>query len=347
MKILLLGDFSSLHTNLFKGLKFLGHDVHLASTGDGERNLPRTHDIGFKANKYRLIQGLNRIDVEMNFLKSLGKYDIIQIINPGILSKFHIKNPYEILRKKAKKLILLSAGADNKFNEAIQNNLFKYGYKFPKGGLSSRLNRNENYLLDNVDGIISTSYSYMKAYKNHPRFIDNIRFPIIVPNKPVFLKRKNKFTFFHGIQLSRYLEKGSNFIEEGVSELNPKWKLDNKFLFLKTIPFKQYLEFLNQIDCVFDQAYSYEPGMNALICMSLGKIVFGGCEKEYLDTFNTNMPPLINIRPDKDSIKNAVEKFLEKPEHVPKLSRRAYEFVNKHHDHIEITQKYLKTWNQI
>ena len=35
MKILLLGDFSAVHKNLKDGLLELGHDVVLASDGDG------------------------------------------------------------------------------------------------------------------------------------------------------------------------------------------------------------------------------------------------------------------------------------------------------------------------
>lgn len=347
MKILLLGDYSSVHVNLFKGLNFLGHDVHLASNGDYNRNLFRNIDLTFKPNKYRFIQGVNRIRAEMNFLNSLENYDVIQIMNPNILSKFHIRNPYEILRKKSKRLVLLSAGVDSKYKEAMRNDLFRYGYTFPKEGFSAKLKRNENFLLNKVDGIISTSYTYMKVYENHPRFVDNIHFPVIMPKSPLFLKNKNSFIFFHGNSLARHYEKGSNFIEEGVFKLNPKWKLDNKFLFKKTMPYKEYIEFLNQVDCVFDQTYGYDPGMNALTCMSKGKIVFGGCEKEYLDTFSTNEPPLINITPDSNYIKFTIESFLEKPELVPELSRRSFEFVKKHHDHIEIAKKYLRCWKEI
>ena len=35
MKILLLGEYSGLHLNLRDGLRELGHDVVLASAGDG------------------------------------------------------------------------------------------------------------------------------------------------------------------------------------------------------------------------------------------------------------------------------------------------------------------------
>ena len=40
MKILLLGDYSSLHNYLKKGLVELGHEVTLLSNGDGWKKIP-------------------------------------------------------------------------------------------------------------------------------------------------------------------------------------------------------------------------------------------------------------------------------------------------------------------
>ncbi|MBF0951544.1 MAG: glycosyltransferase family 1 protein, partial [Alloprevotella tannerae] len=38
MRILLIGDYSNVHATLLKGLRELGHDVLLASDGDGWKN---------------------------------------------------------------------------------------------------------------------------------------------------------------------------------------------------------------------------------------------------------------------------------------------------------------------
>lgn len=50
MKILLLGEFSGLYTNLKAGLLELGHDTVIASGGDIWKNIPR--DIDLKSYKY-------------------------------------------------------------------------------------------------------------------------------------------------------------------------------------------------------------------------------------------------------------------------------------------------------
>ena len=47
MKILLLGEYSAIHKNLREGLISLGHEVNLASNGDGWKNIPRDIDINY------------------------------------------------------------------------------------------------------------------------------------------------------------------------------------------------------------------------------------------------------------------------------------------------------------
>lgn len=44
MRILLLGEYSNVHATLAKGLKALGHEVVLASDGDGWKNYVRDVD---------------------------------------------------------------------------------------------------------------------------------------------------------------------------------------------------------------------------------------------------------------------------------------------------------------
>ena len=48
MKILLLGENSSVHSNLKDGLIELGHEVDVASDGDGWKNIPRDIDLDYR-----------------------------------------------------------------------------------------------------------------------------------------------------------------------------------------------------------------------------------------------------------------------------------------------------------
>ena len=60
MNILLLGDFSALHKNLKDGLVELGHNVTIASDGDGYKRTPRDIDLSPKLPSY-----LGKIEVRI------------------------------------------------------------------------------------------------------------------------------------------------------------------------------------------------------------------------------------------------------------------------------------------
>ncbi|TOI27410.1 hypothetical protein CGI63_23185, partial [Vibrio parahaemolyticus] len=47
MRVLLLGEYSGVHTNLAMVLKELGHDVITVSDGDGFKSFPRDVDLSF------------------------------------------------------------------------------------------------------------------------------------------------------------------------------------------------------------------------------------------------------------------------------------------------------------
>lgn len=346
MKILLLGDYSSLHYNLYKGLSHYGHDVHLASTGDSNRNINRTHDINFKKNQHRIIQGIYRLKTEKNFINSLGYYDVIQVINPNILSRFHLKNPYKILRNKCDRLIMLSAGLDKNY---LKNCKTKFDYHYKHKQLLSQkiLKSNENYLFEKVDGIITTSYTYKRVHEEEPKFLSNIEFPIIIKSNPNLITKKEKFIFYHGNSKERYFEKGSNHIEKAISSLDQKYTSSNTFHLKGVIPYNEYIQLLDRVDCIIDQVYGYDPGMNALLAMAKGKIVFGGCENQYMDYMGIKYPPLINIRPDSDHIKNQIANFLDQSYIAKEISKEAFEFVKTRHDHLKVAKMYLKVWKNL
>ena len=268
MKILLMGDYSSLHFNLYKGLKYLNHDVDLASTGDG-RGIYNTHNLNPpKSYNNRIINGALRLKIEFDLVNSLGNYDVIQIINPHVLSNYHPFNLYSILRKKAKKLILISAGIDKTYlNNREKHFDYYFDFNVKESKLSSKI---EDHLLSIVDGVITTSYTYKKVYEGNSKFIDNIGFPIIVESEIKFLENKRNFNFFVG-KFQTKIQNFDTFVSVHDTEATDGQPIEKS---VKTI-----LEFINKkVDCVVDQTYAYDPGINALISMAKGKIVFGGCE---------------------------------------------------------------------
>ena len=89
MKILLLGDFSAVHKNLKDGLLELGHDVVLASDGDGFKNIPRDFDL-----KPKLPSLLGKIEIRLKLFFYLytkfKDFDVVQLINAFHFYKFFL-----------------------------------------------------------------------------------------------------------------------------------------------------------------------------------------------------------------------------------------------------------------
>ena len=83
MKILLLGEFSGVHTNLKEGLEALGHSVTLASSGDSYKNFQGDFNYAPKKNN-KLYRVLFKIIFLLLTIKKLYHYVVVQIIAPNI-----------------------------------------------------------------------------------------------------------------------------------------------------------------------------------------------------------------------------------------------------------------------
>ena len=82
MKILLIGEYSNVHTTLAKGLRALGHQVCVMSDGDSWKNYPRDIDVARQPGK---IGGVKLLTKVYSLLPKLKGYDIVQLINPMFL----------------------------------------------------------------------------------------------------------------------------------------------------------------------------------------------------------------------------------------------------------------------
>lgn len=111
MKILLLGDYSNVHNTLAEGLKALGHECVVASTGDHWKNYPR--DIDLKRD-YGLQGTISFVWRMMKALPKMKGYDIVQLINPMFLElkAERIAPFYNYLRKHNRKIVLGAFGMD-------------------------------------------------------------------------------------------------------------------------------------------------------------------------------------------------------------------------------------------
>ena len=92
--------------------------------------------------------------------------------------------------------------------------------------------------------------------------------------------------------------------------------------------------------------YAYDQGYNALEAMGLGKVVFTGAEKEWVEFYNIKEDSIaINALPDVSKIVEKLSWLIENPLQLKSISKNARKFIEEHHDYKNIANKYLKTWN--
>ena len=124
MKVLLLGDYSGLHLTLSKGLKELGVDVTIASTGDGWKNYDRDIDLA-QPDKFKRIRFIAKI---IKALPKLQGYDVVQMIhcNPLSTSWGFNKIFWEFIKRRNKNIFLGANGMDHYYSNYALDGHLKY-----------------------------------------------------------------------------------------------------------------------------------------------------------------------------------------------------------------------------
>lgn len=351
MKILLLGEYSGLHNNLKAGLQELGHDVTLAASGDGFKNFPA--DIKFDSQRSGIVGKIERNLSYFLHLNQMVGYDIVQIINPIVFNpRFGInKILLNYIIKNNNIVSLLGAGCDAFYWQKSRKELdygpfednLKYDYKLnfnPYYDGEDALGWNV-FLANKVDHIIPIMYEYEIGYRNFKNLRKCIPIPMNINKINYYPNTVNdKCRVFHG--LNRYGFKGTRIVEQAFSILK-----DNNFLDLRiegNMPIDAYLQLMKKTNIIVDQVYSYSAGMNAIYALAMGKIVLGGAEPESLKALGFKDTPIINIKPNAESIVQEIEYLIDHKADIPERGFEARNFVINNHNYIDIAQKYINTW---
>lgn len=365
MKILLLGEYSNLHSTLAKGLRELGHKVTVASDGDGFKDYPRDIDLLRKSSSVK--DTFSLIYKVFNNLKNFKGYDVVQLINPCFTTlnvKFNARL-YRFIRKHNKKVFLGAFGDDAYWLEAcLDNKTFRYSEFFVDGkptsidynekiklawGVGSDRSMLNQNIVSTCDGIIACLYEYYTAYKEE--FADKLAYiplPINLSdiNYQIF-PLENRLRFFIGINKDRSEFKGTDRLLSALLKLKKDYdsKVDVKIA--ESVPYAEYIQLMSESDIVLDQLYSYSPAMNALLAMSMGKVLVGGGEPEMYELLSEyENKPIINVIPSDDDIYNKLEGLLKNNGSIPETSKNSRLFVEEHHDHMKVAQQYLDFWNK-
>ena len=365
MKILLLGDYSNVHATLAQGLRLLGHDVTVASDGDGWKNYPRDVDLYRDLNwgAFRTLRYFARLLKE--FRKFRG-YDVVQLINPVFLplKAERIMPFYRYLRRYNKRVFLGAFGMDHYWVQAgLDCSTFRYSdfnmglevresedndiwirdwLRGAKGDLNQRIAKD-------CDGIIAGLYEYYAAYLPHYKEkLQFIPFPII-PRKEVHIddEAPSRVRFFIGIQKNRSEYKGTDIMLRALERVAQELPDRCEVVRVESVPFAEYVKLMRGSDVILDQLYSYTPAMNALEAMARGLIVVGGAEPEHYALMQENaLRPIFNALPNEESVYAVLKDIALHPERIPQLKRDSVAYILKHHDYVKVARQYLDFWNQ-
>ncbi len=363
MRILLLGDYSNVHSTLAEGFKALGHECVVASDGDKWKDYPRDIDLkrefGVKGNAsflWRLIKAL----------RSFRGYDVVQLINPIFVELKAEKLPplYRYIRQHNKKVVMGAFGMDHywahinshirplrysdfNFGDAIRTDAEAELYRHEWIG-TAKENLNKLVAHD-CDSIIAGLQEYWATYNEVPELrgkMTYIPFPIMMPSEEPNLTLGDKVKIFVGISKNRSAYKGTDIMLAAAQAVQQKHPDLLDLQIAEGVPFAQYQNMMNTSDAILDQLYSYTPAMNSLLAMSKGIINIGGGEPENYEILGEHeLRPIINVEPNYESCYHEIEQLVLNRDRIPELKRQSIEYVRKHHDYIKVAKQYLSTYN--
>lgn len=358
MKILLIGEFSSLHKYLKDGLVALGHHVTLAATGDGFKKIKC--DIHIESKERGLLGKILTLLSCLKLALSCKQYDVVQLVQPCPFPRKYGINKFllSIIFKNCKKVFLVGAGATN-YNTYIANyyqNYYRYNeffkillgnckennllYSQTKEGMDYH-----NWLHNKISGYIPIMYEYAEPYRivNYKKLCQTIPIPINIDEIEYLANiPKEKLIIFHG--LNRVLSKGTPIIKEALDKIQKNYPNEVEIIIEGKMPLKNYIELMKKTNIIIDQTYSVSSGVNGLIGMAMGKVVLGGGEQECLNEFDLDSCPMIPIEPNPENIYKKLEYLILNKKLIPRIGENSRKYVEKVHNYIDIAKKFETTW---
>jgi len=376
MRILLVGEYSRFHNSLKEGLQKLQHDVTLIGRTDNFKNYPI--DISLEAtffnkklpNAFRqILFKIFKIDIaflEITYRfykhrKSFQKYDAVQLINefPFATTPYVERKLLKYIFKHNQNVYLSSCGDDYHYVNYILNTDLPYHmltayekdtstkkwFRYSLQYLSKSHKKLHDFVIEHVKGVIPANFDYEMAYREHPKVLPLIPFPINIETlKFTPLQYDGKVIIFHGVNKVNYLKKGNNLIEEALKIIEEKYPDRVVVKTAHSLPYAEYIQTYNEAHIIMDQLYGYDQGYNALEAMAKGKVVFSGAEKDFNAYYKLTQPVLTNATPNVDDLVEKLSHLIEQPEEMIAIGRRARAFVEQFHEYTTIAEKYVECW---
>ena len=377
MKILLLGEYSRLHSSLKEGLVKLGHEVTIVSSGDGMKQFKTDINFNSKIKANSILNKLNSLCIRFfnidciklenahrfkKLLPNLKGFDVVQLINEDALFIKPNKqiNLLKQLISQNKKLYVLCCGDDFTTVNYYLNEKVKYSILTPylkDKSLKDRFvfslkyttepyKKLHEFVKSKSYGTIASDLDYHLPMLEEPEYLGLIPNPINV-DKITFskLKKERKINIFLGINTHSKIKKGITFFEQALKIIEYKYPEKVNIKITENIPYQEYIKIYNEAHILLDQVYAYDQGYNALEAMAKGKVVFTGAEQEWLDYYNLKEDTVaINALPDVEYLVKKIEWLILNPEEITNISLNARQFIEQEHHYIKSAKKYIALW---
>ncbi|WP_055435200.1 glycosyltransferase [Lacinutrix algicola] len=379
MKILLVGEYSRLHSSLKEGLVKLGHEVTIVSSGDGMKKFKTDINFNSKIKSSFVLNKLNNLSIRyfntdfikienaFRFKKLLPQFrdfDVVQLINEDALfiePKTQIKILKQLISQNNKLYVLCCGDDYTSINYYLKNNL-RYSVLTPY--LKNKTLRNlfvfslkyttipykklHDFLKTVSSGTIASDIDYHLPMLNQSNYLGLIANPINT-EKIEYIKPNvnNKIIIFLGINTHSKIKKGISFFEKALENIQEKYEDKITIKITENLPYSEYIKIYNESHILLDQVYAYDQGYNALEAMAKGKVVFTGAEQEWLDYYKLEENTVaINALPDAQVIFNRLEWLILNPEKIIEISKNARQFIEREHNYINSAKQYLEAWTR-
>jgi hypothetical protein len=365
-RILLIGDYSNLHSQLGKSLAAMGHDVTVMSEGSGFQNTNRDIDISRRPTKFGGLQLTLRCLFPLH--KYMRGYDIVAIQHQHFLrlKPRRLRYFFDRLCGENGAVFLSYAGTDVPYllealnqQSPLRYNEFRIGdakspfftnsSKKVAEWLTPQMRAYNEHVLQNIRGAVTALYEYHVAartvlpddkiaYGGIPIDVDALA-PVTIP------EHLDCVNIFLGRQRGRLLEKGTDLLEIASRRVEQKMPGRCKLTIVENLPYAEYVNTMLSSHVLLDQIYSYTPATNALIAMSRGLNVVSGGEPDFYDFIGEHSNrPIINASTNLDDLTDVLADVVAHPELIAERGRQSRQFVLKHNAANIVAQRYLNFW---
>jgi hypothetical protein len=373
IKIVFVGDYSGVNSNLVHVLKKNGVKSYLYSEGDGYKGYERDVDLKVRESSSKIFRLISLLFKLLGFggyltykknkkkFENVYGFDFVVFSNPIAIESFGLLGNFLLLRmllKRNKKFILQAIGddytwvrycLDSNFKYSPMDginfsNLYKYIYSvryifgpFWKGYHSYCLKKSSCIIAGLIDYKIP--YDMVKGLKVY-------LLPFVVLNEDVALSIRptpQSITVFNSWQKGKELRKGNDLFEDAVKSIlkeNP-----GLFKYIKpsnNVNIGTYKSNLELYDVIFDQCYSQDRGMTAVYAMARGKVVFTGWENDILKEYSSSLKmAAINALPSVKNLRDDLLIIISDVVLMQQVQTEALQFIKQNHSEAVVFDKFM------